>query len=169
MQLSAHFDQKEFEKDAPVPAACVPVLQFLCLMVLEPIRGLVARPMEITSGYRPPDANKAAHGVPNSEHVYTEDHAAADFTFDTMIEHLPPLSIRACFDWIRNNPLLPFDQVILEHGASGSSIIHVSCSKQRLEDGVRSALEGATHNASVYTKWEVATYVEPEPTTGENA
>lgn len=165
--LSDHFEQDEFEKDAPVPADCVPILQFLCQMVLEPIRAFVARPMEITSGYRPPDANKAAHGVPNSEHVYTPDHAAADFSF--AVAKLPALTIRACFDWIRNNPALPFDQVILEHGSSGSSIIHISCSKERLAAGVRSALEGATHNASPYTKWEVAAYTAPAPTGQENA
>lgn len=169
MQASEHFDQSEFEKDAAIPADCVPILQFLCQMVLEPIRAFVARPMEITSGYRPPDANKAAHGVPHSEHVYTPDHAAADFTFSTSFAQLPLMSIRTCFDWIRNNDSLPFDQVILEHGASGSSIIHISCSKERLAAGFRSALEGATHNASPYTKWDVASYTPPAPTTQEDA
>lgn len=166
MQLSEHFEQSEFEIDAPVPPECVPTLEFYCQNVLEPIRAFVARPMEVTSGYRPPDANAAAHGVPNSEHVYTTDHVAADFTFAATFAQLPLMSIRVCFDWIRNNAALPFDQVILEHGATGTSVIHVSYSKSRLGT-VRSALEGATHNASPYSGWNVAKYEAPAPQ-GEN-
>ena len=121
--------------------------------------------MEITSGDRPPDANKATHGSPTSEHIYTPDSCAADFTFDTTFGKL--VSMRATFDWIRTNPFLPFHQVILEHGANGSSIIHVGYNKNKLS--ARTAMEGATHNAAPYQHWECAAYKLPDETDQENA
>jgi zinc D-Ala-D-Ala carboxypeptidase len=168
MMMSEHFDQREFERDAPIPAECIPTLEFFCQNILEPIRAFVARPMEITSGFRPPDANAAAHGVPGSEHIYTPDHVAADFTFVVKVGQTPLMSLRICFDWIRNNASLPFEQVILEHGANGVSVIHISYSKAKLAAGVRSALEGATHNASAYTKMDVVAFALPDETAQEN-
>lgn len=166
MQLSEHFDQGEFENDGPIPPECIPVFQQLCQLVLEPIRAHLGRPILITSGYRSPEANKAAHGVPNSEHVASPEWCAADFTFNTTFGQL--VSVRAAFDWIRNNPTIPFHQVILEHGATGSSIIHISYNTENIDD--RSALEGATHNASAYTKWDCVAFELPDETTqGEHA
>jgi len=165
MMLSDHFDQREFEMDGPIPAECIPVFQALAQKVLEPVRWFVGRPISITSGYRSPEANKAAHGVPNSEHVATPEYCAADFTFDTRYGTI--LSIRAAFDWIRSNPSIPFHQVILEHGAAGSSIIHISYNDSKIDE--RSALEGATHNASPYTKWDCVAFVVPEQSSQENA
>lgn len=155
--LSEHFAQSEFENDAPVPADCVAALTALCQDILEPIRAYVKRPITITSGYRTPEANAAAHGVSDSEHIYSPDKCAADFTFATTFGML--MSMRVCFDWIRNNLTLPFHQVILEHNATGQSIIHISYNRTTLP--VRQALEGATHNASPYTHWECAQYSLP--------
>lgn len=153
-QLSPHFNQSEFEEDAPIPAECVAILTSLCVELLEPIRDYIDEPMEITSGYRPPQANAAAHGVSDSEHIYTPQKAAADFSFSTPFGRL--LSVRAVFDWIRNNPDLNFHQVILEHGAMGTSIIHISINLAKV--GQRQALEGATHNASAYSSWPIVAY-----------
>lgn len=138
--LSPNFNQSEFEKDAPVPDECVPVLTELCTLVLEPVREKFGR-MVVTSGYRPPEANAAAHGISNSEHIYSADWCAGDIEF---LDSTP----RDAFDWMRNNPTLPFHQLILEHGADGSSVVHVSRNRQK--EGVRSVLEGATHNAEPY-------------------
>lgn len=157
MQFSDHFDLDEFDRDAPIPEECFPVARLFCTLVLEPIRAFIGEPMEITSGYRPEAANAATHGAAHSEHIWTSRDCAADFEFSK-----PGLTTRQVFDWIRNSTSIPFHQVILEHGATGSSIIHVSYNLDKI--GVRQALEGATHNASPYTSWEVATFI---PQTGE--
>jgi hypothetical protein len=149
--LSAHFDVNEFDGDAPIPPACLPVLTDLCEQVLEPTRAQFGVPLEITSGYRPPLANAEAHGQPNSEHIYTPAWCAADFVVNGV-------SPRAVFDWMRNNSSLPYHQLILEHGQN-STVIHVSVNK--LEPGVRSVLEGATHNAVPYIKVDHVDYAPP--------
>jgi hypothetical protein len=151
VQLSDHFSLEEFEKDGPIPAECVPAFQHLCVDVLEPTRQQFGVPFAVTSGYRDPQANTEAHGQPNSEHMATKDWCAADF--------FPSGSVREVFDWMRNSPALPFHQLILEHGANGSSVIHVSWN--RLKPGMRSVLEGATHNAEPYVKVDCVAYAPP--------
>jgi len=149
--LSEHFDLNEFDQDGPIPDACLPVLTDLCQSVLEPIRAYFGVPMEITSGYRPPLANAEAHGQPNSEHIYTPAWAACDFVVNGV-------SPRAVFDWMRNNPSLPYHQLILEHGQV-STVIHVSVNRNM--PSVRSVLEGATHNSVPYIKIEHVDYQLP--------
>lgn len=158
--LSPHFDVTEF---GAVPEECIPIFTRLCLEILEPVRAFVGKPIRITSGYRSPDSNAAAHGVTNSEHIATPEYCAADFTFDTTFGLL--MSVRRVFDWMRENSSLPFHQVILEHSATGTSIIHVSINSTKTD---REALEGATHNASAYQAWEVVAY-NPSSTGQENA
>jgi hypothetical protein len=164
MQFSEHFDQFEFEKDEPIPVDCLPAFEFLCQNILEPIRAFVGRPVVIMSGYRSPLANAAAHGVKDSEHIATPKKCAVDFWFNTAFGMR--MSYRLAFDWIRNNPSLPFHQVILEHGAAGQSIIHISYNADTLP--VREALEGATHNTSLYTSWDCVAYKLPESLGQEN-
>lgn len=149
--MSEHFDLSEFEKDAPVPDKCVPVLTLLCTQILEPVSDKFG-PQQITSGYRPKRENELAHGQPNSEHIYTSRKAAADIN---------PLqaTAREVFDWMRNNSMLPYHQLILEHGANGSSVVHISVNLDM--PGVRSVLEGATHNASRYIKVDHVDYNPP--------
>lgn len=155
--LSPHFDLEEFDQDAPIPADCLPLLTRFCVEVLEPIRAWLDRPVEITSGYRSSAHNQEIHGSPTSEHVYNPQWCAADLEFDAAAP--TPLSIRACFDWIRQNPTLPFHQVILEHSGNGSSIIHVSMNTVKW--GVRQALEGSTYNASPYSTHDVTPFSGP--------
>jgi len=162
MKLSEHFDEIEFGE---IPIECLPVFGYLCQNILEAIRTHIGGPITITSGYRSPEANKAAHGVSNSEHIASATHCAADFTFDTTFGKM--ISVRATFDWIRTNPTLPFHQVILETNAQGGSIIHISCDRTKI--GQRQALSGSTHNASPYTKWEVVDFKLPDETEQENA
>ena len=156
-QVSPHFDLEEFDQDAPIPADCVPILRLFCIDILEPIRAWLNRPMEITSGYRSPEHNQEIHGSPTSEHVYTTEYCASDFVFNTTAP--TSVSIRACYDWIRQNPRLPFHQVILEHSANGTSIIHISMNLTKW--GVRQALEGATYNASAYSTHDVTSFGGP--------
>lgn len=162
MQLSVHFDTREFEIDAPIPDELLPIAKEFCEQVLEPVRTIVGAPIRITSGYRPPEANAAAHGVNNSEHIWSPRWCAADFSFGPV----PGLTIRGAFDRIRESTSIPFHQLILEHNSIGVSIIHISYNLDKV--GVRQALEGATHNASPYTSWEVATFI-PQTGQQENA
>lgn len=152
VQLSQNFQLDEFQKNEPIPAQCVPTFAVLAEKILEPVRAYIDSPLIITSGYRSPEANDAAHGQPNSEHVATADYCAADF-YSSLIP------ARSIFDYMRNNSILPFHQLILEHGANGSSIVHVSYN--RLKVGVRSVLEGATHNSEPYTKVDYVAYLFP--------
>jgi hypothetical protein len=153
-QLSTHFQLSEFEKDGPIPAACIPIFGGLANLILEPIRTFVGRPLIITSGYRPPAINQQIHGATNSEHVASPSYCAADFEFITTYGLLP--NMRTTFNWIRSSPTLPFHQVIFEHSPNGSSIIHISINTSK--PGVRQALEGATYNASAYSTWPVADF-----------
>lgn len=165
MQLSEHFESGEFEKDGEIPEDCIQVFEFLCQNILEPIRSFARKPVIITSGYRTPGSNAAAHGVPDSEHIATPEKCAADFYVDMTFGNF--MSARVVFDWIRKNPVLPFHQVILEHQKNAPTIIHVSYNSTTLPE--RIALEGATHNASAYMKWECVAYELPSSTIQENA
>jgi hypothetical protein len=49
----------------------------------------------------------------------------------------------------------------LEHSANGSSVVHVSMNKRM--PGVRSVLEGATHNAEPYVKVDHVEYAGTPP------
>lgn len=146
MQLSDHFTQGEFEPDGPMPPECVPVYQSLCTLLLEPVRVHVNEPVIITSGYRPPAANTAAHGVSNSQHMATGVYCAADFYIESMQRDMRPV-----FDMIRQSAGLQFDQLILEHSPeTGNDIIHASWSRAFNR---REALEGDTANQSGYKLW----------------
>lgn len=144
MQLTAHFSQDEFELDGPMPAQCVPVYTSLCEELLEPLRVHYGIPIVITSGYRSPASNAAAHGVANSQHIATSVYCAADFYVEGM-----QLNMRPVFDLVRQSSELQFDQLILEHG-SASDIIHASWSRAYNR---REALEGEVANQSGYTEW----------------
>jgi hypothetical protein len=150
--VSPNFESGEFEHGTRIDPECMPLLKQFCAKVLEPIRTYIGRPMTITSGDRTAETNAGAHGVKDSEHIWTPRKLAADFSFNRSTPSA--LTVRAAFDWIRNNPAIPFHQVIYEHGAYGS-IIHVS---MNLDLAVRQAYEGATHNATPYIAWEVAPY-----------
>ena len=152
--LSAHFDKSEFEHGDTIPDELIPIFTFFAQNIMEPIRAFVGRPLIITSGYRTVATNSAAHGVGRSEHVASQLHCAADFTFATAAA----MTRRQAFDWIRSNSAIPFHQVILETSPSGSTIIHVSLNRDPAIFWHRQALEGATANASPYTSWEVVAY-----------
>lgn len=142
MNLTEHFVREEFEKDGPMPDICIGSYRYLCGLILEPIRSHLGIPIRILSGYRSTEANQAAGGVGNSQHVATDHYCAADWW-------CPTVDTRTIFDWIRLSSGLPFDQVILEHGKI--DIIHTSWSTAPR----RIALEGATSNRTGYQTWPV--------------
>lgn len=142
-QLTTHFTLEEFQKGDAIPDDCIPIFTELAAKILEPIRAVFDKPVTITSGYRSEKENAEAHGQPNSEHMATPTMCACDF-------YLEGIGMRFIFDWLRNSPSLPYHQLILEANPSGASVIHVSINK--MMPGIRSVLEGATHNATPYTK-----------------
>lgn len=154
-QLTPHFALEEFQKGDPIPSVCIGIITDLCEQVLEPVREEFGVPFIVTSGYRSPKENAEAHGQPDSEHIWTGFYCAADGYFEGVGQ-------RIVFDWMRQNPRLPFHQLILESSESGTSIIHVSINRQR--PGVRSVLVGATHNAEPYAKVD---YVAFDPRASE--
>jgi hypothetical protein len=124
---------------------CIPMFGRLATEILEPIRLQFNVPLVITSGYRSPEANAAAKGQPNSQHVASINWCACDFYPSRVV------STRTIFDWMRQNATLPYHQLIYERGKN-TDVIHVSINA--LKHSVRSVLEGATHNAEPYTKVE---------------
>ncbi len=150
IQLTPHFTLAEFHKSGPVPDSFIPIYTELAERILEPVRTEFAKPLEITSGYRTQKENTGAHGQPNSEHMATTFMCACDF-------YIEGIGMRFVFDWMRNNPFLPYHQLILESDASGISVIHVSINK--MMPGVRSVLVGATHNLEKYAAADHVAYV----------
>jgi hypothetical protein len=153
LQLTPHFTLEEFQTNGPIPKECIGIFGRMAAEILEPVRLTFNVPLVITSGYRSPEANAEAHGQPNSEHMATINWCACDFFPAGMPE---VLTVRDVFDWMRINPKLPYHQLILEHGANGFSVIHVSINTTK--QAVRSVLEGATHNAAPYIKVDHVEY-----------
>ncbi len=119
MRLSDHFTLEEMTRTGTglpnVPSeAEVEALKGLCSSVLEPIRAEWG-PIRIGSGYRSPDVNARAGGVPGSQHCLGE---AADIV---PIE----AGLDMVFDWIVKAGAIRFGQCIREE-KGGSRWIHVS-------------------------------------------
>ncbi|HEV8383562.1 MAG TPA: D-Ala-D-Ala carboxypeptidase family metallohydrolase [Candidatus Acidoferrales bacterium] len=156
--LSTHFALTEFTRSGaarnasivnqPSPEVIALAREF-CAELLEPIRERFGR-IIITSGYRCPALNALMHGVPESDHQWTEERIAADF-------FTPGADLQSVFDWIRLESSLPFDQVIREHASGrGGDCIHISFRRQPR----RIALVGATHNQGGYQRVEVSPVAE---------
>lgn len=156
-QLTPHFTLEEFQRGDPIPSACIPIFTELAEKILEPVRAQFGKSLVIDSGYRSPKENTEAHGISNSEHIATTFFCACDFLIEG-------IASRVVFDWLRNNPTLPYHQLILEHSPNGSSVIHVSINK--MMPGIRSVLEGATHNAVPYQKVDHVAYEPPSAPLG---
>lgn len=147
MTFSPHFESHEFELSGdPVPPGCEPVFGWMCVEVLEPIRGKWGVPIRVTSGYRSPEGNQAAGGQPKSQHIATPDYCACDFTMAR--------DLQVVFDWLRLISGLPFDQTILEREEWGGPpvCIHVS---YVMGDHRRIAGEMLTRGRGPYKQMEV--------------
>lgn len=117
MRLSEHFELSEFlysETAARMGQQIVPSqqvltnLERLCVIVLEPIRVLIGKPIRITSGYRPDWLNIIIGGAKNSEHRYGQ---AADF----QVPGVPVIEVSAAV--AEMVPHLPINQLIHEFDA----------------------------------------------------
>ena len=91
-------------------------LVYLAAFVLEPLRVAMGRPINISSGFRCEQLNKAVGGVYNSQHLKGQ---AADINIEGDMAFG-----RKVFGYIKNH--LPFDQLIWEHNAKGTYWVHVS-------------------------------------------
>ena len=84
MQLTEHFNLKEFTRSSTAKArginntlsptaeadlSVIRNLKNLCVLVLEPLREHISRPLVISSGYRSPRLNAAVGGAANSQHL----------------------------------------------------------------------------------------------------
>lgn len=149
MQLSEHFQQSEFERRAPVPPECIPLLKGFCVSILEPIRAKFGA-LRVTSGYRAPDDNKATGGVQQSQHIYNAAHCAADFQAESH-------GVFEVFNWIRLESGLQFDQVILEYDKAAPADSSRACVHTSYTSGTprRMALVGNTHGEGAYAKVQV--------------
>lgn len=113
-QLSPHFTVEELSASATArlhqldntpTSAPLQNLTHLANDVLERIRGLVDKPVTVSSGYRSPEVNRLVRGEPNSQHVRGE---AADI-------NCPSIGPVELFNRVRHSNI-PFDQVIEEFG-----------------------------------------------------
>lgn len=98
-------------------------LDFLMVMILDPIREAVKMPIKVNSGYRCPRLNEIIGGVPNSQHLKGE---AADITTDSNLDN------QRILRYIQDSGLV-FDQVIVY---PHYSFIHISvkrCGQNRCE------------------------------------
>ena len=83
----------------------------LCENILEPLRTMIGKPINISSGFRNPTINSLVGGSSTSQHMKGE---AADFTVEG-------LTVQDLFDLVRTSTL-PYDQLIQEFDAW----VHVS-------------------------------------------
>ncbi len=104
-------------------------LKNLCENILEPLREIVGKPVNVNSGYRSPDLNRAIGGSPTSQHM---EGKAADIRIEGF-------SAQALFDLI-NESTLPYDQLIQEF----DSWVHVSFDSKRQRRDALYAYRDAT-------------------------
>jgi uncharacterized protein YcbK (DUF882 family) len=98
-------------------AGAVYMIKRLVKQILQPLRNVYGRPIKITSGYRSEELNKAVGGSRNSNHIATDEHAAADIW-------VPEADLDYCFKWIKEN--CEYDELIKYTGKS--KFIHVALS-----------------------------------------
>lgn len=90
-------------------------MEVLGATVFEPIRALLGVPLQVNSGYRSPELNKAVGGAKDSAHTRGE-----------AVDIVPlGMSLRDAFDKIRTSPIL-FDQLIYEM----DSWLHVAIARE---------------------------------------
>ncbi|WP_423816374.1 D-Ala-D-Ala carboxypeptidase family metallohydrolase [Salinibacter grassmerensis] len=75
LRLTKNFDLQEFTGSAEYPeidntpnASQIQNLRSLCVEVLQPVRSFLNRPVQVTSGFRSEELNKAVGGVSGSLH-----------------------------------------------------------------------------------------------------
>ncbi len=144
MNLSQHFTLQEMESSQTAvrngiinnaDTRQISALIKLCLNILEPLRTLVGKPINVQSGFRNPTVNSLVGGSPTSQHMKGE-------AVDINIEGMTPSEL---FELIRNS-VLPYDQLIDEF----SSWVHVSYRTVQRRQAMLARKDA--QNKTVYTK-----------------
>lgn len=124
MNLTDNFPLEEFLRsqvaarlglDLAPPPEIVTNLKRLCVLVLQPARTSIGRPIVISSGWRPEWLNAAINGAASSAHI---DGRAADCNCTGMT----PIAFARAIQRLN----LPVDKVILEYG----QWVHVQVAKE---------------------------------------
>ena len=141
MKLSKNFSLKEMTKSQTALRRGIDNepgdeeeanLQQLCEQVLQKVRDHFGKPVNVNSGYRSPELNKAIGGSTTSDHCKG---MAADI-------EIPGVSNYELADWIKEN--CEFRQLILEFytpGVPDSGWVHVSYNYEENEKKVMTALK----------------------------
>jgi len=138
MQLTKNFDlaemvesptarrlkiKQQFEPDILVREN----LLELCRHVLQPLRDYIG-PVNVSSGYRCPELNKAVGGAKNSQHLFGQ---AAD------IKGVGKITNKMLYEAIIELNL-PFDQILWEYGTDlNPSWVHVSYGPRHRRQQIR--------------------------------
>lgn len=145
-KLSAHFKlgemlvsqtavRQEITEQFEPSQQVIDNLTALCVNVLQPLREMIKKPVNVTSGYRCKRVNTAIGGAKKSQHLVGQ---AADI-------NIKGKTTEALFQYIKNSGI-PFDQLIQEF----DSWVHVSYNSQ----GNRGEVLRATkkNGKTVYTR-----------------
>lgn len=144
MNLSPHFTLQEMENSQiairngiinKADTRQINSLTQLCINILEPLRALVGKSVNVQSGFRNPTVNSLVGGSATSQHMKGE-------ATDINVEGMTPAAL---FDLIRNSTL-PYDQLIDEF----SSWVHVSYKANPRHQAMLARKDG--QNRTVYTR-----------------
>ena len=94
-------------------------VQQLCSVIMDRIRDHYNKPIQVLSGYRCQELNKAVGGSKSSQHMALNNDAAIDFKF---YDH--NINLESVFHWITQISDIHFDQCIAEFLPEGW--IHIS-------------------------------------------
>lgn len=99
--------------------------------ILDPLRELYGKPINVSSGYRCDALNKAVHGSSTSQHKCLGRSAAADIYVKNTDGSVNTSETRKLYDLLVTHDL-PFDQIILEKGTmTNPQWVHVSYDETR--------------------------------------
>lgn len=148
MKISPHFDAKEFIRSQTAARRGINnrpnVEQFINLVylatVLEQVRSIYNKPMQITSGFRCYELNKAIGGSSKSKHMQG---LAADFV-------ISGIDNKNVFNAIRSSDI-PYRTVILEFPESANGWIHLDINPFAEQGKTRNLIARKVNNKTQYS------------------
>lgn len=102
--------------------------------ILEEIRTLVNRPIQITSGYRSVELNEMIGGASNSKHIY-------GYAADIYVPKIAPARLAK----IIADSDIRFDQLILEY----DRWVHIGMAQENLREEILTIRDGTTYMAGL--------------------
>lgn len=152
-QLSEHFSLAELTTTRTA-LPNVPTVEHraalvaLCVQVLEPLRGLLAVPLHVTSGYRSAEVNAAIGGARGSQHMLGEAADVVPVGYPGGVE----AAMARIAEEVRAGRLVVDQAIVYPLGG----FVHVSYSQRRANRGelLRSAARGGS--GGPYSPWRPA-------------